>query len=137
MPTRKRGPTGTTGSTGVTGATGPIAPFNLRDELFINAPMIQTQLEKHPIQFLSMSMAPNSAFSLGAIQSFCISSTIGTQFIIPNTLDTTQPVTLIIHCFSVRKKPLAISDFKPTLITRQMEKILERNPPTKDKYLCY
>jgi hypothetical protein len=98
----KRGKRGRTGVTGITGATGPIAPFNLRDELFINAPMMTNIIGETPDTiFTDVYGVPTVLSAWAVVGPFDPINPIGTQFIIPNTLDVTQPVTLIIHCFNI------------------------------------
>ena len=96
----KRGPTGVTGPTGATGATGAA---NLFDELFINAPMMTNMVAATPNTFFSVTYGTPTALEAWELPSplFTEATPIGTQFIIPDTLDRTQPVTLTIHCFNM------------------------------------
>jgi len=101
-PRGKRGRRGRRGRTGATGATGPIAPFNLRDELFINASMMTDMIGSTPNTFFTAIYGTPTVLSAWElVNPFDPENPIGMQFVIPSTLDATQPVTLTIHCFNL------------------------------------
>jgi|GEM_PF-4541634 len=98
------GATGATGDTGPTGATGATGPVNFTDELFINAEMMANIDGTNPDSNLTAAyISPASPLFawIMRIPNESPADIIGAQFVIPNTLDRTQPVTLIIHCFSL------------------------------------
>jgi len=95
------GATGATGSTGATGATG--ADASLLDELFINAPMMYDINGLNPVRIFDTLYGPNTLFDVWQMFRSSESpstNSIATQFVIPSTLDSSQPITLILHCFS-------------------------------------
>ena len=103
-PRGKRGHTGKVGPTGSTGATGPIS---FTDELFINADMmIDGDGTPTPNALFSNTYGsfntPLDAWRLIVGEG---TTSIGAQYVIPSTLDTTQPVTLILHCFQAQGLP--------------------------------
>ena len=104
------GPTGATGTTGATGATG--AAGTLLDELFINAPMMYDINGLNPVKLFNNVYGSNTVFDVW--QNFPSSSPlinfIGTQFVIPSTIDITQPITLTRHCFNQRVPEVPVGD---------------------------
>ncbi len=97
------GNTGATGATGSTGATGATGVTNLTDELFINAFMMTNAVgETADTIFLNTYglQTTVNAWQMYSAGDSNDANVVGAQFVIPTTLDTTQPVTLIIHCFN-------------------------------------
>lgn len=99
-PQGKRGKRGKRGHRGATGATGA---SNLTDELFMNAPMITNMTAGTPNTFFSATYGTPTVLEAWELLSPVFTTTLplGTQFIIPSSLDTTQPVTLTIHCLNI------------------------------------
>ncbi len=126
----KHGKRGKTGATGATGATGPIAPFNLRDELFINALMMTNTIAGTPDTFFTdVYGTPTILSAWGLTSPFDVNNPIGTQFVIPSTLDTTQPVVLVIHCFNVRLEAFGEVRFQVQIDYKGDGQEFGANPP--------
>jgi hypothetical protein len=98
-----QGATGSTGSTGATGITGATGPGNILDELFINAEMMNDNSALGPDTslFVYGDVGTSTPITAWAMNPFSENpNSIGAQCPLPATLDTTQPVTLIIHCYN-------------------------------------
>jgi hypothetical protein len=96
------GVTGGTGATGVTGATGSAAPCGI-NELFLNANMLSGIDGEGGSQYLQFYPygADNQTASVNGWEmppdQFGALFAVGANFDIPNDLDNTQPVTVILH----------------------------------------
>lgn len=98
-----RGHRGHRGRTGATGATGPAGIGNPSEELFINAPMMVDEVGETPDTIFTNTYGLQTtidAWRMSPDGDGSPANVIGAQFIIPSTLDTTQPVTLTIHYFA-------------------------------------
>lgn len=97
------GATGATGSTGSTGSTGATGLANFTDELFLNALMMtNSDGETANTIFLNTygTQTTVNAWEMYGPGDSLDANVIGAQFIIPTTLDATQPVSLTLHFFS-------------------------------------
>ena len=99
------GATGATGETGATGATGPAVECGV-NSLFINASMMTDLYNANPNTSFNNVYGPSTSFSTAPIAAWAMSIALFeqvptvTQFVIPNDMDTTQPITLTLHCFN-------------------------------------
>jgi len=128
--TGNTGPTGTTGPTGSTGSTGATGPGNLIDELFINAFMMTNTIAQTPDTFFTATYGTPTVLAAWAlINPFDGITPVGTQFIIPSTLDATQPVTLTIHCFSIPLEAFGDVRFQVQIDYKANGEDFGANPP--------
>jgi hypothetical protein len=105
-PRGKPGHRGRQGVTGATGATGPAALCGL-NSLFINAPMMTDEFgNSNPDITFANTYGPSTSFTTPTVTAwnmiitFFPQSPKTMQFIIPDDMDTTQPITLTLHCFN-------------------------------------
>lgn len=128
------GPTGSTGATGpagVAGATGATGPGSLIDELFINAYMMTNTIAQTPDTFFTATYGTPSVLAAWAlINPFDGITPVGTQFIIPSTLDATQPVTLTIHCFNIPLEAFGDVRFQVQIDYKANGEDFGANPPS-------
>ena len=104
-PRGHRGRRGATGNTGATGATGSSLECGV-NSLFINASMMTDLYNANPNASFNNVYGPSTSFSTAPIAAWEIAIAFfqpvpkAMQFAIPNDIDTTQPITLTIHCFN-------------------------------------